>query len=66
MLAVALLEARGFSAEDFAFSHPGGALGRRLLLKVEDIMHKGAEIPASAQTPPWCRRYWKSPLKAWA
>lgn len=45
MLAVALLEARGFSAEDFAFSHPGGALGRRLLLKVEDIMHKGQEIP---------------------
>ncbi|HAW15008.1 MAG TPA: D-arabinose 5-phosphate isomerase [Cellvibrionales bacterium] len=37
-LAVALLEARGFSAEDFAFSHPGGALGRRLLLKVSDVM----------------------------
>ena len=44
-LAVALLEARGFTAEDFAFSHPGGSLGRRLLLKVEDIMHKGSEIP---------------------
>lgn len=44
-LAVALLEARGFSAEDFAFSHPGGALGRRLLLKVADIMHAGEEIP---------------------
>lgn len=44
-LAVALLEARGFSAEDFAFSHPGGALGRRLLLKVADIMHAGDEIP---------------------
>ncbi len=44
-LAVALLEARGFTAEDFAFSHPGGALGRRLLLKVEDIMHTGNEIP---------------------
>ncbi len=40
-LAIALLEARGFTAEDFAFSHPGGALGRRLLLKVEDIMHGG-------------------------
>ncbi len=37
-LAVALLEARGFSAEDFAFSHPGGALGKRLLLKVSDVM----------------------------
>jgi arabinose-5-phosphate isomerase len=45
-LAIALLEARGFSAEDFAFSHPGGALGRRLLLKVEDIMHTGAALPA--------------------
>lgn len=44
-LAVALLEARGFSAEDFAFSHPGGSLGRRLLLKVSDIMHTGDQIP---------------------
>ena len=44
-LAIALLEARGFSAEDFAFSHPGGALGRRLLLKVEDIMHCGDQVP---------------------
>lgn len=47
-LAIALLEARGFTAEDFAFSHPGGSLGRRLLLKVEDIMHKGDEIPVVA------------------
>lgn len=45
-LAVSLLEARGFTAEDFAFSHPGGALGRKLLLKVADIMAKGSEIPA--------------------
>jgi arabinose-5-phosphate isomerase len=44
-LAIALLEARQFSAEDFAFSHPGGALGRRLLLRVQDIMHHGAEMP---------------------
>ena len=44
-LAVALLEARGFTAEDFAFSHPGGALGRRLLLKVENVMHAGEELP---------------------
>lgn len=44
-LAVALLEARGFSAEDFAMSHPGGTLGRRLLLRVSDIMHSGDEIP---------------------
>lgn len=45
-LAIALLEARGFSAEDFAFSHPGGTLGRRLLLKVEDVMHTGTQIPS--------------------
>lgn len=51
-LAVALLEARGFSAEDFAFSHPGGALGRKLLLKVENIMHKGDEIPVVSTTTP--------------
>jgi arabinose-5-phosphate isomerase len=44
-LAMALLEARGFTAEDFAFSHPGGALGRKLLLKVEDIMHIGEAVP---------------------
>ncbi|TBU98914.1 KpsF/GutQ family sugar-phosphate isomerase [Stutzerimonas kirkiae] len=44
-LAIALLEARGFTAEDFAFSHPGGALGRRLLLKVENVMHTGAQLP---------------------
>lgn len=44
-LAIALLEARGFTAEDFAFSHPGGALGRRLLLKVEDVMHAGTRLP---------------------
>lgn len=51
-LAIALLEARGFTAEDFAFSHPGGALGRNLLLKVEDVMHGGREIPrVSPQTP---------------
>ena len=51
-LAIALLEARGFSAEDFAFSHPGGALGRKLLLRVNDIMHQGREIP---RVPPSTR-----------
>ena len=45
-LAVALLESRGFTAEDFARSHPAGALGRRLLLRIGDIMHKGERIPA--------------------
>ncbi|MBD8754901.1 MULTISPECIES: KpsF/GutQ family sugar-phosphate isomerase [Pseudomonas] len=44
-LAIALLEARGFTADDFAFSHPGGALGRRLLLKVEHVMHTGTALP---------------------
>jgi arabinose-5-phosphate isomerase len=44
-LAIALLEARGFSPEDFAFSHPGGSLGRKLLLKVGDIMHTGDRLP---------------------
>jgi arabinose-5-phosphate isomerase len=44
-LAIALLESRGFTAEDFAFSHPGGALGRKLLLKVSDIMHQDQEVP---------------------
>lgn len=44
-LAVALLKARGFTSEDFALSHPGGALGRKLLLRVNDIMHTGDEIP---------------------
>lgn len=44
-MAVALLEARGFSADDFALSHPGGSLGRRLLLRICDIMHTGEQIP---------------------
>lgn len=47
-LAVALLEARGFTADDFALSHPGGTLGRRLLLLVESIMHKGDGVPKVA------------------
>lgn len=44
-LAIALLDARGFTAEDFARSHPAGTLGRRLLLKISDIMHSGDELP---------------------
>jgi arabinose-5-phosphate isomerase len=44
-LAVALLEERGFKEEDFALFHPGGALGKRLLLRVEDMMHTGDEVP---------------------
>lgn len=51
-LAIALLEARGFTAEDFAFSHPGGALGRKLLLRVADIMHADDKVPrVSADAP---------------
>ena len=45
-LAVALLESRGFTAEDFARSHPSGTLGKRLILRVGDVMHTGDEIPA--------------------
>lgn len=48
-LAVTLLDARGFSAEDFARSHPGGALGRKLLVHVSDIMHSGTELPVVPQ-----------------
>jgi len=44
-LAVALLEARGFTADDFARSHPAGALGRRLLLHITDVMHVGDDVP---------------------
>ena len=48
-LAIAVLEARGFTAEDFALSHPGGSLGRRLLLHVHDIMHSGDQMPVVRQ-----------------
>ncbi|GGI79576.1 KpsF/GutQ family sugar-phosphate isomerase [Shewanella gelidii] len=44
-LAVALLQAKGFTKDDFALSHPGGSLGRKLLLKVSDVMHKGNGLP---------------------
>ena len=44
-MAVALLQRRGFKEEDFAQFHPGGALGRRLLVRVKDLMHAGAELP---------------------
>jgi len=51
-LAVAVLEARGFSAEDFARAHPGGALGRRLLVHVEDLMRRDTALPrVSPETP---------------
>ena len=49
-LAIALLEARGFTEADFALSHPGGSLGRRLLLHVNDIMHKDNDIPVIEET----------------
>ncbi|HEY2986467.1 MAG TPA: KpsF/GutQ family sugar-phosphate isomerase [Candidatus Binatia bacterium] len=51
-LAVVLLEKKGFKEEDFALRHPGGTLGRKLLLRVEDLMHRGAEVPlVSGETP---------------
>ncbi|WP_038173612.1 MULTISPECIES: KpsF/GutQ family sugar-phosphate isomerase [Vibrio] len=49
-LAVSLMQARGFTAEDFALSHPGGALGRKLLLKLADIMHTGENLPLVTPT----------------
>ena len=49
-LAVSLLEERGFTRDDFALSHPGGSLGRRLLLRVNDIMHLGDNIPSVAES----------------
>ena len=49
-LAIALLDARGFSEEDFARSHPGGALGKKLLVKVSDIMRTGDNIPRTHET----------------
>lgn len=44
-LAVALMQAKGFTADDFALSHPGGALGRKLLLRISDVMHTGEALP---------------------
>ncbi|MDH3887102.1 MAG: KpsF/GutQ family sugar-phosphate isomerase [Gammaproteobacteria bacterium] len=51
-LAIALLESRGFTEEDFAHSHPGGSLGRRLLLLIDDLMHTGDAIPRVELTTP--------------
>jgi arabinose-5-phosphate isomerase len=51
-LALAVLEARGFTEEDFARSHPGGSLGRRLLLHVEEVMRSGDELPAVGPDTP--------------
>jgi arabinose-5-phosphate isomerase len=49
-LAIALLEMRGFTAEDFAMFHPGGSLGKRLSLKISEIMIKGKDLPTVAET----------------
>lgn len=51
-LAIALLETRGFTSDDFARSHPSGALGRRLLLRVDDLMHTGSSMPCVAPGTP--------------
>jgi len=48
-LAIALLQARGFTPEDFALSHPGGSLGKRLLLRVQDLMHTGERLPLTSE-----------------
>jgi len=51
-LSMALLEARGFTRDDFAISHPGGNLGRKLLVKVQDVMHSGDEVPKVGLSTP--------------
>jgi arabinose-5-phosphate isomerase len=51
-LAVVLLETKGFNEEDFAMRHPGGILGKRLLLRVEDLMHRGAQLPLVSEDTP--------------
>ena len=48
-LAIALLQVRGFSAEDFALSHPGGTLGKKLLLRIDELCHKGDQLPLTNQ-----------------
>jgi arabinose-5-phosphate isomerase len=51
-LAVVLLEKKGFKEEDFALRHPGGTLGRKLLLRVEDLMHRDADVPLVREETP--------------
>jgi arabinose-5-phosphate isomerase len=51
-LALVLLEKKGFKEEDFALRHPGGSLGRKLLLRVEDLMHRGADVPIVRRETP--------------
>ena len=51
-LAMALLEKRGFTEKDFAMSHPGGTLGQRLLLRVDEIMHKHESVPVVSESSP--------------
>ena len=51
-LAVVLLEKRGFREEDFALRHPGGILGRKLILQVEELMHRGLELPVVNEETP--------------
>ncbi len=53
-LAIALLQARGFSAEDFALSHPGGSLGKKLLLRIDDLCHKGEQLPLTSEKATIC------------
>jgi arabinose-5-phosphate isomerase len=65
-LAVALLDARGFKAEDFARSHPGGALGRKLLTLVRDVMRTGTEVPQVGPDAPFGELMREMSDKGWA
>ena len=65
-LAVAVLEARGFSEDDFARAHPGGSLGRRLLLHVEDVMRTGDQVPMVGPEASLREVCWRSPARGLA
>ena len=65
-LAVALLDAKGFGAEDFARSHPGGSLGRRLLTRVRESCVAASACRWFTKMRCWVTQLWKSPEKAWA
>ncbi|MFW1912094.1 D-arabinose 5-phosphate isomerase, partial [Acinetobacter ursingii] len=62
-LAVALLEARGFTADDYARSHPAGALGKRLLLHVKHLMQTGEELPKVSPDTPMNQVLYESSIK---
>lgn len=65
-LAVSLLDARGFSRDDFALSHPAGSLGKRLLLKANDVMHSGKDVPRVSESAVISEALLEMTEKKWA